>query len=181
MPPTLNSPNATPGWTRLAGLALPATLIGSILVFIVPVPPAVLDLLLAINITLAVVILLTTLSIRAPHEFAAFPTIILTTTLTRLVLNVATTRLVLTSGGVSGMDAAGGVIRAFGEFVVGGLCRRRGDPVRDPGRDSVHGHHQGGDPDQRGDTRSASGEPAGTWSKLARFELVESRGTPPSP
>ena len=62
---------------------------------------------------------MTTLSIRAPHEFSAFPTILLTTTLTRLVLNVATTRLVLTRGGEDGLDAAGGVIRAFGEFVAG--------------------------------------------------------------
>ena len=65
------------------------------------------------------VVLLTTLSIRAPQEFSAFPTILLTTTLTRLVLNVATTRLVLTRGGDDGLDAAGGVIRAFGEFVAG--------------------------------------------------------------
>ena len=118
MPPNPNHP-AAPGWTRVAGMALPATLVGAVLVFIVPVPPAALDVLLALNITLAVIVLLTTLSIRAPHEFAAFPTIILTTTLTRLVLNVATTRLVLSQGGVVGLDAAGGVVRAFGEFVAG--------------------------------------------------------------
>src|SRR4051812_19596872 len=83
MPPTLHNTAAGPalgaGWSRLVGAALPATLIGAVLVFIVPVPPAVLDLLLALNITLAVIVLLTTLSIRAPHEFGAFPTIILTT------------------------------------------------------------------------------------------------------
>ncbi|WP_435016379.1 flagellar biosynthesis protein FlhA [Tundrisphaera sp. TA3] len=122
MPPALHTtaagPNSGAGLARIAGAALPATLIGAILVFIVPVPPAVLDLLLALNITLAVIILLTTLSIRAPHEFGAFPTIILTTTLTRLVLNVATTRLVLTHG-ADGLDAAGGVVQAFGEFVAG--------------------------------------------------------------
>ena len=64
-------------------------------------PPAVLDLLLAANVTLAVLVLLTTLTIRTPQEFSAFPTILLTTTLTRLVLNVATTRLILTHGGES--------------------------------------------------------------------------------
>ncbi len=106
-------------WGGLSGLVLPVTIVGAILVFVVPVPPAVLDLLLSANITLAVLVLLTTLAIRTPQEFAAFPTILLTTTLTRLVLNVATTRLILTRGGEYGLDAAGGVIRAFGEFVAG--------------------------------------------------------------
>jgi flagellar biosynthesis protein FlhA len=97
---------------------LPVTIIGAILVFIVPVPPAVLDLLQSANITLAVLVLLTTLAIRSPTDFSAFPTILLTTTLTRLVLNVATTRLVLLHGHES-LDAAGGVVRSFGEFVAG--------------------------------------------------------------
>ncbi len=117
MPPTATS--SLSGASRLASIALPATIIGAILVFIVPVPPAVLDLLQAGNITLAVLVLLTTLAVRSPQEFSAFPTILLTTTLTRLVLNVATTRLVLTRAGDHGLDAAGGVIRAFGEFVAG--------------------------------------------------------------
>jgi flagellar biosynthesis protein FlhA len=101
------------------GFVLPTIIIGAILVFVVPIPPGLLDVLLAANLTLAVVVLLTTLAIRTPQEFSAFPTILLTTTLTRLVLNVATTRLVLTRGGEFGVDAAGGVIRAFGEFVAG--------------------------------------------------------------
>src|SRR5439155_12308953 len=84
-----------------------------------PIPPWMLDLLLSANVTLAVLVLLTTLSIRSPQDFGAFPTILLTTTLTRLVLNVATTRLILTRGGEYGLEAAGGVIRAFGEFVAG--------------------------------------------------------------
>jgi flagellar biosynthesis protein FlhA len=100
-------------------LVLPIIIIGAILVFVIPIPPGLLDVLLSANLTLAVVILLTTLAIRAPQEFSAFPTILLTTTLTRLVLNVATTRLVLTRGGEYGVDAAGGVIRSFGEFVAG--------------------------------------------------------------
>lgn len=117
MPPT--APSSTDSaWSRLAGIILPVTIIGAILVFIVPVPPEVLDLLLSANITLAVLVLLTTLAIRTPQEFSAFPTILLTTTLTRLVLNVATTRLVLTRGGDHGLEAAGGVVRAFGEFVA---------------------------------------------------------------
>ncbi len=118
MPSATASPPAA-GWSRLTGVVLPVTFVGALLVFIVPVPAQVLDLLLAANITLAVLVLLTTLSVRTPLEFGAFPTILLATTLTRLVLNVATTRLTLTRAGTDGLDAAGGVIRAFGEFVAG--------------------------------------------------------------
>jgi flagellar biosynthesis protein FlhA len=118
MPPTEPSLVAS-GWSRLSNVVLPITIMGAILVFVVPVPPVVLDLLLSANVTLAVLVLLTTLAIRTPQEFAAFPTILLTTTLTRLVLNVASVRLILTRGGEYGLDAAGGVIRAFGEFVAG--------------------------------------------------------------
>ncbi len=120
MPPTTSSQTATStGGGFLRGLVLPVTIIGAILVFVVPIPPVVLDVLLSANLTVAVVVLLTTLAIHTPQEFSAFPTILLTTTLTRLVLNVATARLVLTRGGVDGLDAAGGVIRAFGAFVAG--------------------------------------------------------------
>jgi flagellar biosynthesis protein FlhA len=118
MPPTPTGPSAPTSWNRLTGIVLPVTIVGAILVFIVPVPPAVLDLLQSANITLAVLVLLTTLAIRSPTDFSAFPTILLTTTLTRLVLNVATTRLVLLHGHES-LDAAGGVVRSFGEFVAG--------------------------------------------------------------
>jgi flagellar biosynthesis protein FlhA len=107
------------GWRRALGFVLPTIIVGAILVFVVPIPPALLDVLLSANLMLAVMVLLTTLSIQTPQQFSAFPTILLTTTLTRLVLNVATTRLVLTRGGEYGVDAAGGVIRAFGEFVAG--------------------------------------------------------------
>ncbi len=119
MPPETSIPRAD-GWpARLQGAILPATIIGAILVFVVPLPPGVLDLLLAGNITLAVLVLLTVLAIRRPQDFSAFPTVLLATTLTRLVLNVASTRLILTRGGLDGLDGAGGVIRAFGEFVAG--------------------------------------------------------------
>jgi flagellar biosynthesis protein FlhA len=107
------------GLARLAGLILPVTIVGAILVFVVPLPAGILDLLLAGNVTLAVLVLLTVLSIRTPQDFSAFPTILLTTTLTRLVLNVATTRRILTYAGDQGLDAAGSVVRAFGEFVAG--------------------------------------------------------------
>ena len=98
---------------------MPVVFIGAILVFVVPIPAGVLDVLLSANLTVAVVVLLTTLAIHTPQEFSAFPTILLTTTLTRLVLNVATARLVLTRGGIDGLEAAGDVIRAFGTFVAG--------------------------------------------------------------
>jgi flagellar biosynthesis protein FlhA len=114
MPPETHDPTS-----RLTGLILPVTIVGAVLVFIVPLPSGLLDLLLAGNITLAVLVLLTVLSIRTPQDFAAFPTILVTTTLTRLVLNVAVTRRILSHGGEQGLDAAGDVIRAFGEFVAG--------------------------------------------------------------
>ena len=98
MPPSTVSP-LTSGWRRTSGLVLPIIIVGAILVFVIPIPPGLLDVLLSANLTLAVVVLLTTLAIRTPQEFSAFPTILLTTTLTRLVLNVATTRLVLHSWG----------------------------------------------------------------------------------
>ncbi len=65
------------------------------------------------------IILLTTIHVAAPLEFSVFPTVLLATTLGRLVLNVATTRLILTQAAEDGLDAAGGVIRSFGEFVAG--------------------------------------------------------------
>lgn len=117
MPPSTSGRNAL--WRNASSLVLPLTIVGAVLVFVVPVSAEVLDLLLSANLTLAVLVLLTTLAIRSPQEFSAFPTILLTTTLTRLVLNVATTRRILTHGGEMGLDAAGTVVRAFGQFVAG--------------------------------------------------------------
>jgi flagellar biosynthesis protein FlhA len=119
MPPVEPPNELNSGWSRVGTWVLPITIIGAILVFVIPLPAALLDVLLAANITLAVLILLTTLAIRTPQEFSSFPTILLTTTLTRLVLNVATARRVLTHGGDMGLAAAGDVVRAFGEFVAG--------------------------------------------------------------
>ncbi len=105
--------------SRWQDLVLPVSLIASVLVIIVPLPAAILDILLATNITLSVVVLLTTVYVRTPLEFNIFPSMLLATTLGRLVLNVASTRLILTHGGSDKMLAAGGVIKAFGEFVAG--------------------------------------------------------------
>lgn len=98
---------------------LPVTLIGALVVLLVPVPAMVMDLLLAANVTISVLILMTTITIASPQQFSSFPTLLLTTTLTRLVLNVASTRLILLEGATRGLDAAGGVIKAFGSFVAG--------------------------------------------------------------
>src|SRR5436190_7262442 len=106
-------------FSRWQDLVLPLSLIASVLVIIVPLPSAVLDILLAANITLSVIVLLTTVYVRTPLEFSIFPSLLLATTLGRLVLNVATTRLILTRTQSEGMLAAGRVVKSFGEFVAG--------------------------------------------------------------
>ena len=100
-------------------LILPVGIVASVFVILIPLPTFLMDLLLAANITAAVIILLTTIYIRTPLEFSIFPSILLATTLGRLVLNIATTRLILTSGTSSSTAAAGGVIESFGQFVAG--------------------------------------------------------------
>lgn len=105
---------------RNLSLLFPVLIITSVLVIVSPLPPIILDLLLACNITIAVIILLTTIHVGNPLEFSVFPAILLGTTLSRLVLNVASTRLILTGAATKGTEAAGGVIQAFGEFVAGG-------------------------------------------------------------
>ncbi len=104
---------------RWQDLILPVGIISSVLVILVPLPSMLLDVMLAANVTLAVIILLTTIYVRTPLEFSIFPSLLLATTLARLVLNVAVTRLVLTRAASEGMLAAGHVVKAFGEFVAG--------------------------------------------------------------
>ncbi len=119
MPPAAST-TARRSNTASLGFLFPSLLCASVLVIIAPLPAMLLDLLLAANITAAVLILLTTIYVRRPLEFSVFPAILLATTLSRLVLNVASTRLVLSRGALDGELAAGGVIRAFGDFVAGG-------------------------------------------------------------
>lgn len=88
-------------------------------VMILPVPAFMLDILLSFSISLAIVILVTGIYIRKPLDFSVFPSILLITTLYRLSLNIASTRLILLKGN-EGIDAAGQVIKSFGSFVVGG-------------------------------------------------------------
>ena len=104
---------------RWQDLIIPVGIIASILVLLIPVPTWLLDIFLACNITFAVIILLTTLNIKTSLELSVFPAILLSATLGRLVLNVASTRLILTGGATEGTQAAGSVISAFGEFVAG--------------------------------------------------------------
>ena len=106
-------------FSRHRGLILPISIIACIGVLLVPLPPAMMDILLAGNIAISLIVLLTTISVRRPIEFSIFPTLLVATTLGRLVLNVGTTRLILTGAGNSSKNAAGGVIEAFGNFVAG--------------------------------------------------------------
>ena len=89
-------------------------------VMVVPLPPIVLDLFLALSIAVSIAILLMSVYAKKPLDFSTFPTILLITTLLRLSLNVASTRNILLRGASEGTKAAGHIIEAFGEFVVGG-------------------------------------------------------------
>jgi flagellar biosynthesis protein FlhA len=104
---------------RAMHLVVPIAVLAVVLLMVVPLPPLLLDLLLSIDIGLAVVLLLTAIYVKQPVEFSVFPSLLLLLTLIRLALNVASTRLVLMHG-ADGIDAAGQVIMSFGQFVVGG-------------------------------------------------------------
>jgi flagellar biosynthesis protein FlhA len=93
--------------------------IGILMVMIIPLPTAILDLLLALNITLGILVLLLTVYAVRPLDFSIFPTVLLISTLFRLSLNIASTRLILLNGH-AGPFAAGKIIKSFGSFVVGG-------------------------------------------------------------
>jgi flagellar biosynthesis protein FlhA len=104
---------ARPG-DRLARTGIPLLVVGIVVVMVVPLPAGLLDLLIAANLSLAVVVLVTAMLVEDALEFSVFPALLLVTTLLRLSLNVSTTRLILLDG------FAGRVIEAFGGFVVGG-------------------------------------------------------------
>lgn len=103
----------------LSGLGTPLLLFMMLVMMMMPLPPLMLDLLFTFNIALAMIILLVSVYSSRPLDFAVFPTVLLISTLLRLALNVASTRVVLLQGH-NGTDAAGQVIQAFGEFVIGG-------------------------------------------------------------
>ncbi|MGB0766213.1 MAG: flagellar biosynthesis protein FlhA [Phycisphaeraceae bacterium] len=104
------------------GLMVPIALVSLLAVIIVPLPPMVIDLLLVANLALAALILLTTIFVDSPLDFSVFPSLLLFTTMFRLVLNIATTRMILTADASSpseAMSVAGKLIESFAEFVAG--------------------------------------------------------------
>jgi len=115
-----------PAWVRKVNenraLMVPIALISLLGVILVPLPPMIIDLLLVTNIALAALILLTTIFVDSPLDFSVFPSLLLFTTMFRLVLNVASTRMILTADASipeQAMGMAGKVIQAFAEFVAG--------------------------------------------------------------
>jgi len=104
---------------NLAELSVPLGVLAILLAMLTPVPPWLMDVLIVLNITLSVIVLLVSLYILRPIEFNVFPTTLLLMTLFRLALNVSSSRLILLNGH-TGTAAAGHVIEAFGQFVVGG-------------------------------------------------------------
>ncbi|MDO9471911.1 MAG: flagellar biosynthesis protein FlhA [Caulobacter sp.] len=113
------SPSEVWGWLARGEVGLAIGIVGIIVLLILPIPPFMLDLLLTISIGSSILILMTALLIKKPLEFTAFPTVLLVTTLYRLGLNLASTRLIL-SHGHEGAHGAGDVIKAFGDLMMGG-------------------------------------------------------------
>ncbi len=107
------------GWVARGEVGLAVGIVGIVVLLILPIPPFLLDLLLTLSIGSSILILMTALLIKKPLEFTAFPTVLLVTTLYRLGLNLASTRLIL-GHGHEGPHGAGQVIRAFGELMMGG-------------------------------------------------------------
>ena len=104
---------------NLRQLGAPLLIVMILSMMVLPLPPVLLDLFFTFNIALAVMVLLVSMYTKKPLDFSVFPTVLLVTTLLRLSLNVASTRVILLEGHTGG-DAAGKVIEAFGHFLVGG-------------------------------------------------------------
>ncbi len=107
---------------KYSHLIVPVSFLGLVGVLVVPLPAAILDLLICFNIAIAAIVLMTTIYMRKPLDFSVFPALLLGTTLLRLVLNVATTRLILSiesKDPATASQAAGHVIQAFAQFVAG--------------------------------------------------------------
>ena len=103
----------------LSGIGIPIGVLGLLAMVVLPLPALALDLLFTFNIALSLMIVVAVFTVRKPLDFAIFPTVLLIATLLRLALNVASTRVVLMHGH-NGTAAAGQVIEAFGDFVIGG-------------------------------------------------------------
>jgi flagellar biosynthesis protein FlhA len=113
------SPKEMWGWVARGEVALALGVIGIIILLILPIPAFMLDVLLSLSITSAVLILMTSLLIKRPLEFTAFPSVLLVTTLYRLGLNIASTRLIL-GHGHEGAHGAGHIIESFGKLMMSG-------------------------------------------------------------
>src|SRR5258706_10690059 len=107
------------GWVVRGEVALALGVVGIVVLLIIPIPAFMLDGLLAISITSAVLILMTSLLIKKPLEFTGFPMVLLVPTLYRLALNIASTRLIL-GHGHEGVHGAGHIIESFGKLMTGG-------------------------------------------------------------
>ena len=107
------------GWVARGEVGLAVGVVGIVVLLILPIPAFLLDMLLAISITSAVLILMTAVLIKKPLEFTGFPMVLLVTTLYRLSLNIASTRLIL-GHGHEGVHGAGHIIEAFGKLMMGG-------------------------------------------------------------
>ncbi|MDO9308766.1 MAG: FHIPEP family type III secretion protein, partial [Deltaproteobacteria bacterium] len=107
------------GFRKNSDIYVALALIGILSLMIIPLPAFFLDIFLAANITIALAILMICLYTEQPLDFSVFPSVLLVTTLFRLALNIASTRLILLHGS-EGAESAGAVIKAFGQFVVGG-------------------------------------------------------------
>ena len=110
---------AVPHWAKNPATLMGVGVIAILMVMVIPLPPIIIDLLLSLSVTTAIVILLMSMFVLKPLDFSVFPSVLLTVTLFRLSLNVASSRLILLHGN-EGTGAAGQVIKAFGTFVVGG-------------------------------------------------------------
>ena len=106
-------------WSYAKGVGTPLMILAALAMVVLPLPPLMLDILFTFNITLGLVVLLITIYTRKPLDFAIFPSVILVATILRLTLNIASTRVILLEGH-NGPDAAGKVVEAFGEVVIGG-------------------------------------------------------------
>jgi flagellar biosynthesis protein FlhA len=113
------TPREVFGWVMKGEVALALGVIAIVVLLILPIPPLLLDVLLAISLLVSVLILMTSLLIRRPLDFTSFPTVLLVVTLFRLGLNVASTRLIL-SHGQEGTHGAGAIIEAFGQLMMQG-------------------------------------------------------------
>jgi flagellar biosynthesis protein FlhA len=113
------SPREMLGWVARGEIGLAVGVVGIVVLLILPIPAFMLDVLLALSITSAVLILMTSLLIKKPLEFTGFPMVLLVTTLFRLALNIASTRLIL-GHGHEGVHGAGHIIEAFGKLMMGG-------------------------------------------------------------